>query len=72
MHTIKSVLSRVLSGDLQTNAKPNEATDQYLAPLPTELLPWGEDSWDLDIDFWRNLATHPMLAGTEPTLDGLL
>lgn len=54
------------------NARQNEATDQYLAPQPAEWIPWGEDSWDFEIDFWRNLGEHPMLAGTEPTLDGLL
>ena len=73
VQTIKSVLSRVLSGELQTGSTPNEAASQDVQQAQqADWIPWNEESWDFEIDFWRNLSEHPMLNTADSTLDGIL
>ena len=68
---IKSVLERVLAGQLPQNLAADD-----IAPIEdtsNDWMPWiAQDFWDSEIDFWRNLAEHPTLAGTDAGLDGLL
>ena len=78
--TIKHVLSKVLSRDSsrQSPVKSNiDAGNNNIDPLQAfsvdEWVPWdNQDSWDFETDFWRNLAEHPILAGVDTRVDGLL
>lgn len=67
--TIKDVLSRVLCGEFSSNLVASEAIAQT---FPAGRVDWMPDSWDFEIDFWRNLAEHPTLVGVDSALDGLL
>lgn len=71
VQTIKSVLSRILSGELN-NSTANEPAPRDVATEPADWIPWNDQTWDFEIDFWRNLAEHPMLAAGDPSLEGFL
>lgn len=74
--TIKSLLSRLLSGELTRLPSDQPVTDPSL-PLPEvsseETWSWWDDHnlQDFEIDFWADLAEHPLLVGTENELQGL-
>lgn len=66
--TIKTLLNRVLSGPF-TSKPPSAGTAhsgpaELLASTEEEWIPWTtHDNWDFELEFWNNLAEHPILTG---------
>lgn len=70
---LKTLLKRVLSGMSTTKPlstrEPNPALELNEVQNDQDWIPWNSDeAWDFEMDFWNNLAEHPVLAGgTENT-----
>lgn len=71
--TIKNVLGRMLSGEITNDPMTSNISAHTRADGQEDWMPWvAQDSWDFEIDFWRNLAEHPTLAELDSAISGLL
>ena len=71
--TIKNVLGRVISGVPTSTEVASNVVPPTSQASHDDWMPWvNQDAWDFEIDFWRNLAEHPTLAGMDPSLVGIL
>lgn len=68
--TIKSILNRLLPGDISKNAtiqwEAHVTSQDQAIHTDEEWVPWDNRSLqDFEVDFWLNLAEHPFLAEPE-------
>lgn len=67
--TIQAILNKALSSSFSPSMSLHqqlESVSNTLESANIDWLPWSSDNnWDFEMDFWTNLAEHPILIADE-------